>query len=265
MGGLCFGCLLHYLCLASFSFVLGLSKILLSRSALTGFSFSHSWFLHLFSVWFSSCTISPSSLFLMPFLLFLAHCLVWSPFWPVLSVLSSAFPTGVVLGFNLSRASCVSLCLHLQGLYLALDVFLVEPQLCTHIVHPEVKEVLQNQGYHGELDGCLKTPTMQSFPNGYSKKEGSFRWDCVVFLKPHLQSTFFASMSQLSLPNNVISRSRAFSCLLTIIPHFWTIYTPVIICSHQWLSNPPWLLLFDPLTRGAPSDTPVLYHYCFLT
>lgn len=218
MGGLCFGCLLHYLCLASFSFVLGLSKILLSRSALTGFSFSHSWFLHLFSVWFSSCTISPSSLFLMPFLLFLAHCLVWSPFWPVLSVLPSVFPTGVVLGFNLSRASCVSLCLHLQGLYLALDVFLVEPQLCTHIVHPEVKEVLQNQGYHGELDGCLKTPTMQSFPNGYSKKEGSFRWDCVVFLKPHLQSTFLPPCHSCPCPTTLSVDQEHFPACWLLFP-----------------------------------------------
>lgn len=103
----------------------------------------------------------------MPFLLLLGPCLVWSPFWPVFSVLPSpAYSTGVVLGFNLSRASCVSWCPSLQGLYLALDVFLVEPQLGTHIVHPEVKEVSQNHAYHGELDGGLKTPSVQSFPNG---------------------------------------------------------------------------------------------------
>lgn len=70
----------------------------------------------------------------------------------------------------------LSWCPSLQGLYLALHVFLVEPQLGTHIVHPEVKEVPQNQAYHGELDGGLKTPSVQSFPNGYRKKEGSFRW-----------------------------------------------------------------------------------------
>lgn len=51
----------------------------------------------------------------------------------------------------------------------------------------------------------------------------------------HVQSRFLTSMSELSLPNNIISRSRAFSCLLAIDSHFWAIYIPVIATSENLL------------------------------
>lgn len=65
------------------------------------------------------------------------------------------------------------------------------------------------------------------------KKEASNGLYCV----PEAPRTgqILTSTSELSLPNNIISRSRAFSCLLTIDPHFWAIYTPVIATSENLL------------------------------
>lgn len=83
------------------------------------------------------------------------------------------FLTCVVLGFKLALARHVSWCPSLQSMYLALDVFCVEPQLGTYIVvvADRGEGNLTNQAYHEELDGHLKTPTMQSFQNGSRKKE----------------------------------------------------------------------------------------------
>ena len=42
-------------------------------------------------------------------------------------------------------------------------------------------------------------------------------------------------MADQSLPKNTVSRSRAFSCMSTNNPHFWTICTPVSATSEDLL------------------------------
>lgn len=121
-------------------------------------------------------------------------------------------------------------------------------------MHPEVKEASQYQAY-GELDGCVKTPSMQNFPVGNRKKEGSFRWDCVVFLRPHVQSRFLPPCQNCPCPTILSVDQEHFPtcCLLIPISGLSTLQClpPERICSHQWLSHPPGFFCLTPLTSGG--------------
>lgn len=72
-------------------------------------------------------------------------------------------------------------------------------------------------------------------------------------------------MSDLSLPNNIISRSRAFSwCWLLGHLHSSDCQQWEFAPTSGW-AIPHGFFCLAPLTRGATSDTLVLYHCCFLT
>lgn len=258
MGGLCFGCLLHCLWVASFSFVLGLSKILLLKCSPIPVECPHWVFIF-------------PSLILVSFFL----CLVFLPYNFFITCVSNAFPLTPwslpCLESFLASAFCASLsCL---SYWYSFMIYPLQGKLCVLV-----------STFAGLVpsSGCISGGTIVRHSHFTSRGERSLtKWGlswrtgrlsenshyaelskwvqgerrklqmglcCVP--QAHVQSRFLPPCQNCPCPTTLSVDQEHFPACWLLIPISgpstlqWL--PPVRICFHQWLSNPPWLLLFDP-------------------